>query len=67
LIVNPYDTDQMASALRAALEMPQPERQARMHRMRESVLEHNIYRWGANLITALSQIRTPSPEPVAKV
>ncbi len=67
LIINPYDIDQMAAALRTALEMPQPERQTRMQHMRENVLEHNIYRWGANLITALSQIRTTAPEPAGKV
>ncbi len=67
LIVNPYDIDQMASAIRTALEMPEPERQSRMHQMRETVKEHNIYRWGANLIMGLSQIRTPQPEPAGKV
>jgi len=67
LIVNPYDIDQMAMALRTALEMPAPERQTRMRHMRETVLEHNVYRWGANLISALTQIRTTLPEPVGKV
>ncbi len=67
LIINPYDIDQMASAIRKALEMPGPERQNRMRQMRENVMEHNIYRWGANLITGLSQIRTPQPEPAVKV
>ncbi len=67
LIVNPYDIDQMATALRTALEMPRPERQSRMLHLRETVLEHNIYRWGANLITDLSQIRISSPEPAGKV
>jgi trehalose-6-phosphate synthase len=67
LIVNPYDIDQMATALRTALEMSRPERQARMRHLRETVLEHNIYRWGANLITGLSQIRSPSEAPAGKV
>ncbi len=67
LIVNPYDIDQMASAIRTALEMPGPERQNRMQQMRETVREHNIYRWGANLIMGLSQIRSPQPEPAGKV
>jgi trehalose 6-phosphate synthase len=67
LIVNPYDISQMARALRTALEMPGPERQTRMHQLRETVSEQNIFRWGANLITALSQIRISAPEPAGKV
>ncbi len=67
LIVNPYDIEQMAAALRIALEMPRPEQQTRMKRLREIVLDHNIYRWGANLITGLSQIRSPIAEPAGKL
>jgi alpha,alpha-trehalose-phosphate synthase [UDP-forming] len=57
LIVNPYDIDQAAEAIRYALEMPPEERRARMRRMREIVKENNIYRWAGNLITELTQIR----------
>lgn len=66
LIVNPYDSDQMAEAIRLALEMDPVDRKARMRRMRETVREHNIYRWGASLITELVQIQFPSsasPQP----
>ncbi len=64
LVVNPYDTEQLAEALRFALEMEPQERQARMGRMRKIVKEHNVYRWAANLITELSEIRTEIPEKV---
>ena len=37
LIVNPYDTEQMAEAIRTALEMDPAEKRARMQRMREGV------------------------------
>jgi trehalose 6-phosphate synthase len=60
LIVNPYDTDQVAASLRYALEMPAEERQQRMRRMRKSVKENNVYRWAANLITELSDLRVAS-------
>lgn len=59
-VVNPYDTDQMAEAIRSALEMDPDERKARMRRMRENVREYNVYRWGANLITELVQVRLPA-------
>ena len=62
LLVNPYDIDQMAEAIRQALEMPSEERQARMKRMRRVVREHNIYRWAAELILELSEIRLDAPE-----
>jgi trehalose 6-phosphate synthase len=57
LIVNPYDTEQMAEAIRIALELPAEERQARMARMRGVVQEHNIFRWAGNLIADLSNVR----------
>ena len=35
LLVNPYDIDQTADAIRAALEMEPEDKQMRMHRMRK--------------------------------
>jgi trehalose 6-phosphate synthase len=64
LIVNPYDTEQMAEAIRTALEMDPEERRARMQRMREAVNERNIYRWAGDLISSLSQIRLSSVPPL---
>jgi trehalose 6-phosphate synthase len=62
LLVNPYDIDQTAEAIRAALEMEPEEKQMRMHRMRKSIQEHNIYRWAGDLVTALCEIRLDAPE-----
>ncbi|MGD0267740.1 MAG: trehalose-6-phosphate synthase [Candidatus Sulfotelmatobacter sp.] len=57
LLVNPYNIDQTAEAIRAALEMEPEEKQLRMHRMRRNVKEHNIYRWAGSLITELCELR----------
>jgi len=57
LQVNPYDIDQTAEAIRAALEMSAEEKQMRMHRMRKDVREHNVYRWAASLIGEVCDIR----------
>ena len=57
LIVNPYDTDELAQAIHTALTMSGDERRARMARMRAVVKEHNIYRWAGNLIGELAEIR----------
>jgi alpha,alpha-trehalose-phosphate synthase [UDP-forming] len=62
IIVNPYDTDQVAAAIRLALEMDPAERRARMQRMRRNVKEHNVYRWAGNLIAELSEIRIEESE-----
>ena len=57
LVVNPYDTEQLADAIHFALVMDPVERSARMHRMREIVKNFNIYRWAADLVTELCEIR----------
>jgi trehalose-6-phosphate synthase len=62
LLVNPYDIDQTAEAIRAALEMEPEDKQLRMHRMRKVIKEHNIYRWAGNLITELCEVRLDAPE-----
>jgi trehalose 6-phosphate synthase len=60
LIVNPYDTEEVATAIHRALEMPPEECVVRMGRMRTVIKEHNIYRWAGNLIAELCEIRTPA-------
>jgi trehalose-6-phosphate synthase len=57
LLVNPYDIEQTAEAIRAALEMEPEEKQLRVHRMRRAIKEHNIYRWAGSLITELCEVR----------
>jgi len=57
LQVNPYDIDQSAEAIRAALEMEPEEKQMRMQHMRKIVRENNVYRWAGNLIAELCEVR----------
>jgi trehalose-6-phosphate synthase len=66
LLVNPYDIDQTAEAIRVALEMEPEEKQLRMRRMRRVVKEHNIYRWAGNLIAELCEVRLDAPEDAQK-
>src|SRR6202050_1423406 len=51
IIVNPYDIDQLADAIRVSLEMDADERAMRMRGMRNTVREKNVYRWAGNLIS----------------
>jgi trehalose 6-phosphate synthase len=62
LLINPYDIDQTAEAIRTALEMDPQEKQARMERMQRTIREHNIYRWAESLIVELSELRLEVPE-----
>ena len=64
LLVNPYDIDQTAEAIRAALEMEPEDKALRVQRMRKVIKEHNIYRWAGNLITELCEVRLDQPEDV---
>jgi len=60
--VNPYDTNGVAEAIHQALEMSRAERRARMQRMRRHLMEHNIYRWAANILGDLRELRMENQE-----
>ena len=64
LVVNPYDIEGVADAIHQALEMSRNEVRQRMRRMRRQVMEHNIYRWAANILGDLREVRLEQPEPV---
>jgi trehalose-6-phosphate synthase/uncharacterized membrane protein affecting hemolysin expression len=64
LLVNPYDVQQVAGAILRALEMPTEEQATRMHHMRNIVRENNVYRWAANLLSDLTDVRIDTPERI---
>jgi len=64
LIVNPYDTAGVAEAIHQGLEMSRGERRSRMQRMRRHLMEHNVYRWAANILGDLRELRMENPERV---
>ncbi|HET9276998.1 MAG TPA: trehalose-6-phosphate synthase, partial [Flavitalea sp.] len=45
MIINPYDIEQSADAIKAALEMPQDQQSQKMKRMRRMIMSHNVYSW----------------------
>jgi trehalose 6-phosphate synthase/phosphatase len=53
LLVNPYDLDGVASALRHGLVMPAAERGDRMRGLRARVIEHDVHRWSREFVSAL--------------
>lgn len=57
LIVNPYDLDEAARALAAALRMPVAEARDRMRSMRHLIASRNIYRWAGKMLLDASELR----------
>jgi len=53
LIVNPHETDAVASALKRALEMPLAERRQRHEPMLAHLLENDIRKWAEDYLAAL--------------
>ena len=55
-IVNPYDVDEVADALHAALTMPVGERRERMRRLRAYVMAHDVHEWAARFLAELRAV-----------
>ncbi len=56
IIVNPYDIEKTADAIKTALEMPLDEQQFRMKQMRHTIVGNNIYFWAARLLRTMAAI-----------
>lgn len=59
LLVNPFAIEEIADAIRTALEMPAAERRKRMKKMRDAVANNNIYRWAGKVLSALLKFDFP--------
>ena len=57
LIVNPYDTEEMASAIELALTMPAEEQIERIKLMRQQIKENNVYRWAGRMLVDAARSR----------
>jgi trehalose 6-phosphate synthase len=58
-LVNPFAVDEIAEAMRLALEMPEEERRRRMQKMRAAVADNNVYRWAGKILSALLNFEIP--------
>jgi trehalose 6-phosphate synthase len=52
LLVNPYDIEGVADAIRLAFNMPKEERRGRMRRMRRAIRKQEIYWWADSFLRA---------------
>ena len=55
VLINPYDIDGVAAAIKAALSMPVAERTERMRALRTHVLSRDVHAWAGLFIDALAQ------------
>ena len=57
IIINPYDIEKTADAIKKALEMPIDEQQLRMKQMRQGIVGNNVYSWAAKLLRTMATIQ----------
>ena len=68
LVVNPYDTRQMAQAILRGIRMPATEKRARMQSMRQQIAGNSIHDWSRKLIDDMNEVQRrrgqfrPQPE-----
>jgi trehalose 6-phosphate synthase len=63
LLVNPYDTEGIARALKSALDMPLTERRARHERLLGTLGEHDLENWSDTFTAALRAAGRRRQEP----
>jgi trehalose 6-phosphate synthase len=56
IIINPYDIEESADAIKDALEMSSEEQNQRMKHMRMVIVRHNIYSWAASILRTMASI-----------
>lgn len=56
VVINPYDIEQSADAIKAALEMPVELQNQKMKQMRRVIMKYNVYNWGANILRTMASI-----------
>jgi trehalose-6-phosphate synthase len=57
MIVNPYDIERAADAIKNALEMPKEQQVHKMKQMRRVIMSHNVYSWAAAILRTMASIQ----------
>ena len=57
MIINPYDIEQTADAIKSALEMPKETQHHKMKQMRRVIMGHNVYSWAADILKTMTSIQ----------
>lgn len=61
LLINPYDVEGFADALRRALDMPKSERAQRMRALRVTVAGADVFGWASGILEGLEHLATRPP------
>jgi trehalose 6-phosphate synthase len=62
LIVNPYDVEEMADAIKVALEMGLEERRERHSALLAGIRAHDVFDWYRSFLHSLESVHRRSPE-----
>ncbi len=62
LIVNPYDINEVAQAIRRAATMSMEERRARHRNLLSQISEYDVQRWQNEYLAALRAVQTDAPQ-----
>jgi trehalose-6-phosphate synthase len=57
LIINPYDIEQSADAIKTALEMPPAVQTQKIKQMRKTIMNHNVYSWASGILRTMASIQ----------
>lgn len=57
IIINPYDIEASADAIKDALEMPPDEQKHRMKQMRRMIMSNNVYSWASAILRTMASIQ----------
>ena len=57
MIINPYDIEQSADAIRLAIEMPKETQTQKIKQMRRLIMGHNVYSWASGILRTMASIQ----------
>lgn len=57
ILINPYDIEQTADAIKFALEMQREQQFHKMKQMRRVIMGHNVYSWAAAILRTMASIQ----------
>lgn len=57
ILINPYDIEQSADSIKAALEMQKDTQYQKMKQMRRMIMRYNIYAWASSILRTLTSIQ----------
>jgi trehalose 6-phosphate synthase/phosphatase len=66
ILVNPYDVERMATAMKTAIEMPPNERAHRMRGLRKIVAANDVHRWAESFVADLGKTPEAPPERLTR-